>query len=265
MTGDIDDILCRITQAHAPGNTKRWGLITKQLNGTLKKKKIPAQPLKTLLAKEGLCIPQCWATGMAADATKRELAKENARLEKNKGVFGGKFFGKSKPASNDKSAIEQEAGESETEPESDIEAEHPTVVNPTSSESAGAEKNEQHYVYQPLTKYEVFSFMRGLHDRIGPRVLETEEAVENVDTAIKVVNRLYEKLPAATAKAVSQENRIRSGLTQNSLVYGEMEIASFVKVRWIKSSLPPVLPPLFPTSPYSIWTKIQSSSVWHIQ
>lgn len=232
VTEDIDDILSRITQAHAPGDTRRWGLITKQLNLTMKKKKMFTQLVKTLLAKEELCIPQCWVTEMAADVAKRELARENTRLEKDKGVFGGKLFGKSQSNNQDKSILwGQKADQSDTEPESEIENEDPVVLNSTSKESGGDHESEKHYGYQPLTKCEVFSFVRGLHDRIGPRVLETEEATQDMDTAIKLVNRLYEKVPAAMVKAVSQENRIRSGLTHDSLVYGEVEIASFVKVR----------------------------------
>ncbi|CAM9969231.1 unnamed protein product, partial [Sphacelaria rigidula] len=51
-----------------------------------------------------------------------------------------------------------------------------------------------------------------------------------MNKTLTLVGRLYDDLPAAIVKGVSQDNRISAGLKQESLVYGELEIASFVKV-----------------------------------
>lgn len=201
----------------------------------MRQKEIPAEPLKALLAQEGSTMPQCWVDENAANVAKQELAVENTLAQKRRGVFGGKsMFGKPRADidNNTPTAVDQEAGESDTEPESDIDdEENPVVSSPTRiGGGRGVEGNEQGFVYQPLTKYEVFAYMRRLHSRMGPRVLEAEEAVETMNKTLTLVGRLYDDLPAAIVKGVSQDNRISAGLKQESLVYGELEIASFVKV-----------------------------------
>lgn len=230
----IDEILCRLAQANAPGTTKRWGQITKKLNRTMRQKKIPAGPLKALLAHEGVTMPQCWVDENAANVAKREQVVEST-LSQKMAVFGGKsMFGKSKADIDDETpaVVNQEAGESDTEPESDIEdEENPAGSSPIGGEGGrGVGENEQDFVYQPLTKHEVFSYMRRLHSRMGPRVLEAEGAVETMNETLTLVNHLYDDLPAAIVKGVSQDNRISAGLKHDSLVYGELEVASFVKV-----------------------------------
>lgn len=197
----------------------------------MRKKGIPARPLKDLLAKQTMRLPQCWVTEIAENAKARELAKETAQLDEKKGVFGGKpvFGGKTKTFDKNV-AGDLVAGESDTEPESDLEKEEGKGENPTDQEGGVVDGDGLVYMYQRLTKYEVFSYMQKLHDRTGPRLLETEEAKADIHRVEERVDALYEELPVGTAKAISQENAITAGLRHDSLAYGEIDTVFFLKV-----------------------------------
>lgn len=205
----------------------------------MKKKKIPAQPIKALFSREGLCIPQCWVAEKAQAEKDKALARARRKEEKGEeGGFGLSLFGKKKAAAvaadkkqRGKAAEEvgiddsDEAGETDTELESDDDE------DAAAEEPAGAQEGEDpDFKYQPLSKYEVFSFMRRVHDRSSSRVVEGEDAVEDMERAEKMVGVLYEQLPAQTLKQMSQQNRIKANLWQDSLVYGETEVPEFLEV-----------------------------------
>lgn len=225
----LHEIVCRLAQGHPTQTPKRWHLITRKLNRAMRKRKIPAQPLKALFAKEGLCIPKCWVAEKTQEAIKKELAAANQHMEKNKGIFGRPLFGKKKSIAEQhqggsKSGEDaDQAGESDTEPESDIDED---VVRG----AGNGDTTELAYKYEPLSKYEVFSFMRRVHDRIGPGMVETDEVIEEIQRAENMVNMMYEDLPADKLKAISQQNRIRSSLREDSFVYGEITLLSFLQV-----------------------------------
>lgn len=198
----------------------------------MKKKKIPAQPLKYLIAKEGLRIPHCWVAEMTKTAEKREkdkLTSTGNGGQKLKGLLGKSLFGKKNVAAErggwsgegDAHGIE---GESDTEQESDVEGNVSA-----GGDAAAVESVESSYVYRSLSKYEVFSYMRRVHDHLGPGVLDAEETADNIREAQNIVSMLYDQLPAETVKATSQQNRLKAGLRQDSLVYGELEVSHFVK------------------------------------
>eukprot|EP00752_Nemacystus_decipiens_P015160 g13505.t1 len=237
----VDDILCRLAQAHPTQSPKRWESITQKLNRTMKKKRISGQPLKALLAKEGLCIPQCWI----AEKEQVEEDRARARLQKaeaegeTQGGFGSSLFGKKKTPAAALASKKQpvgetaengrddsdEAGETDTELESDEEG---TAAD---NMMAGAEEGQEaEYKHCSLSKYEVFSLMRRVHDRAGAAVTEVEDAVEEMERAEQMVAKLYEHLPAQTLKEMSQQSRIKANQRQDSLVYGEMDLAHFLKV-----------------------------------
>lgn len=202
----------------------------------MKKKKIPAQPLKLLIAKEGLCIPQCWVSEIAKTAQKRKdkLLSAERGGQKLKGLFGKSLFGKKKGAvkrggSSGEGDAHDIEGESDTDQESDAEGDVPAV-----GDIAAVESVDSSYVYQPLSKYEVFSYMRRVHEHLGAGLLDAEEATESIREAQDIVSMLYEQLPAGTVKAMSQENRLKAGLRQDSLVYGELEVSYFMKASLLR-------------------------------
>lgn len=233
-------MICRLAQAHPTQMPKRWDLITQKLNRAMKNKRIPAQPMKALFAKEGLCIPQCWVAEKAQAKKDRALARAKKAEEKAEGGFGMSLFGKKKAATTAVVADQKqaskaaevgvddsdEAGETDTELESDDEK---SAVADGHRRTEHGEASE--YRYEALSKYEVFSFMRRVHDRAGAGVVETEDAIEGIESAKKMVSMLYEHLPAQTLKDMSQQNRIKAGLRQDSLVYGEIDLTHFLKVK----------------------------------
>lgn len=234
----VDDVICRLAQAHPTQTPKRWELITQKLNRAMKKKRIPAQPMKALFAREGLCIPQCWVAEKAQAKKDRALARAKKALEKAESGFGLSLFGKKKatttgtvpdqkqePNADEVGADDSDdAGETDTEMDSDEE-------NSATDAPRAEDDEESHYRYQALSKYEVFSFMRRVHDRAGAGMVETEDAIENIENAQQMVGKLYELLPAQTLKEMSQNNRIKAGLRQDSLAYGEMDLSHFLKVK----------------------------------
>lgn len=238
----VEDVIRRLAQAHPTQSPKRWESITQKLNRTMKKKKISGQSLKTLLAKEGLCIPRCWVAEKERaeqDRASARLRKTEERLQGVQGGVGMSLFGKKKtpaaaladqkqPGGTAEDGIDDsdEAGETDTELESDDE------------ESAAADKlarqdedQELGYKYCSLSKYEVFSLMRRVHERAGAAVTEAEDAVEEIERAENMVGMLYEHLPPQTLKEMSQQSRIKANMRQDSLVYGEIDLACFSKVR----------------------------------
>lgn len=236
----VDEVICRLAQAHPTQTPKRWELITQKLNRAMKKKRIPAQPIKALFAKEGLCIPQCWVAEKAKAEKERVLARARKIEESGEeGGFGFSLFGKKKATAvvaadkkqPGKAPEEVEKGDSDEAGESDTELESDEDEGAAAEEPAGAEGGDGgSFKYRPLSKYEVFSFMRRVHDRSSSRVTEGEDAVEDMERAEKMVSVLYEQLPAQNLKQISQENRIKAGLWQDSLAYGETEVSTFVKV-----------------------------------
>lgn len=194
----------------------------------MRKKKIPAQPLKALIAKEGLCIPQCWEVEKVQRARNKELARAKKLADANvKGSFASSLFGRKKVATG----VGQkgtDAGAEVDDLDTDLDSD---LGEDTATGDPDAGDDEPGYSYERLSKYEVFSYMRRVHDDVGVGVVETEEAVENTELVEKVVDILYEHLPAHTSAAKSQQNRIKAGLGQDSLVYGEIEISHFSKVR----------------------------------
>lgn len=230
----VDEILCRLAQAHPTQMPKRWELITQKLNRIMKKKRISTQPMKTLFSEEGLCIPQCWVAEKAQAEEERARARAAKAAEKAKPASGiTNIFGKKKkadqkePKKDPAAGVDgsDEAGESDTKLESDDE--EGGTAGARAVEGDGAESG---YRYRPLSKYEVFSCMRGVHDRAGADVVAAEDAVEKMESARKMVDALYEKLPAQALKEMSQQNRINAGLKQERLVYGEIHIAEFLEV-----------------------------------
>lgn len=228
----VHEVLCRLAQVYPTQTPNRWDLITQNLNRTMKKKEIPAQPLKALFAKEGLCIPQCWRTEKENNVKDKALARAGKAVDSVKRTFGVSMFEKKKTAA-DLGKLKKEGNPSgsdladDPDPELDYEIDKSVALGDTSAAGEGATG----YTYQPLSKYEVFSFMRRVHDRVGAGVLETEQAVEDMEHAEKIVGVLYEHLSAETTKAMSQQNRMKAGLRRDSLVYGEMSIPHFLKVR----------------------------------
>ncbi|CAM9886475.1 unnamed protein product [Laminaria digitata] len=198
----------------------------------MKKKELPAQPLKALFAKEGLCIPQCWRTEKENNAKDKALARAGKAADSVNRTFGmSKMFDKKKTAADlGKLKKGGDPGSADRpddpDPELDYEIDKSVAVGDTGAAREGATG----YTYQPLSKYEVFSFMRRVHDRVGDGVLEAEQAVEDMEQAEKLVGVLYERLPAEKVKAMSQQNRIKAGLRHDSLAYGEMSIPHFLKV-----------------------------------
>lgn len=208
----------------------------------MKKKRISAQYLKALLAKEGLCIPQCWV------AEKEQAARDRARArlkknekEKPEGGFGSSLFGKKKAPDATVVAgqkqpgevVEDKAGGSDDEEgETDTELESDDEEGVAADKSAGTEeRRESGYKHCSLSKYEVFSLMRRVHSRAGAGLTEAEDVVEEMERAENMVNMLYEHLPAQALKEMSQQNRIKGNLRQDSLVYGEIHLPHFLKVR----------------------------------
>eukprot|EP00903_Cladosiphon_okamuranus_P018369 g16898.t1 len=236
----VEDIICRLAQAHPTQSPRRWESITQKLNRTMRKKKISGQPLKALLAKEGLCIPQRWVVEREQAEQDRARARLQKPEEKVQGGFGSSLFGKKKTpaaAPADKKQLGEtaedgiemddsdEAGETDTEFESDDEE------GATAEQLAGSEEGPgSGYKRCSLSKYEVFSLMRRVHDRAGAGVTEAEDVAEEMERAGNMVGLLYEHLPAKTLKEMSQQNRIKSNLRQDSLVYGEMDLGHFLKV-----------------------------------
>lgn len=234
----VEDIVCRLAQAHPTQSPKRWESITQKLNRTMKKKRISGQPLKALLAKEGLCIPQRWVVEKEQAERDRARARLQLAEEKPEDAFSSSLFGKKKtPAAapaDKKQAGEtaeggiddsDEAGETDTEFESDGEE------GAAADKLAGSEEGQESgYKRCSLSKYEVFSLMRRVHDRAGAGVAEAEDVVEEMERAEKIISLLYEHLSAQTLKEMSQQSRIKSNLRQDSLVYGEIDLLQFLKV-----------------------------------
>lgn len=229
----VDEVICRLAQMHPTQTPKRWELITRKLNRVMKKKMIPAQPMKALFAREGLCIPQCWVAEQAQAKKDRALARAN-KAEAEKGGFGMSLFGKKKAAAADQKHVPKEAevgaddsddaGETDTELDSDDD-------NSATGAPRAEDGEESGYRFEALSKYEVFSCMRRVHDRAGAGMIEAEDAIEDIESAEKMVSMLYELLPAQTVKEMSQHNRIKAGLRQDSLVYGEINLTHFLKVK----------------------------------
>ncbi|CAM9111967.1 unnamed protein product, partial [Hapterophycus canaliculatus] len=230
----VDEILCRLAQAHPTQMPKRWELITQKLNRAMRKKRISTEPMKTIFAEEGLCIPQSWVAEKAQADKEKALARAAKAAEKVKPVSGMMtLFGKKKKADHEELKTESsagvddsdEAGEADTESESDDEEGSATDVGLVVEEGA-----ESGYRYRPLSKYEVFSCMRGVHDRAGADLVATEDAVDKMESARNMVDMLYEKLPAQALKEISQQNRIKASLKQERFVYGEIHVHEFLKV-----------------------------------
>ena len=240
MVEGVDDIICRLAQAHPTQSPKRWESITQKLNRTMKKKRISGQPLKALFAKEGLCIPQCWVAEKEQAAQDRARARQQKAEEKTQGGFGSSLFGKKKTPPAGLADKKQPAGETaengindsdeagETDTELDSDDEEGAAVDKLTGTEEGQESG---YKYCSLSKYEVFSLMRRVHDRAGAEVTEAEDVVEEMERAEKMVATLYEHLPAQTLKEMSQQSRIKANLRQDSLVYGEMDLPHFLKVK----------------------------------
>lgn len=230
----VDEVICRLAQAHPTQTPKRWDFITQKLNRAMKKKRIPAQPIKALFEREGLCIPQCWVAEKARGEKERALARAKKKEGTGEGGFGLSLFGKKKATDKKqpgKAPEEVEIGDSGEAGESDTELESDDDEGAAAEKPAGAEGGEDEaFKYVPLSKYEVFSFMRRVHDRSSSTVTEGEDAVEDMERAEKMVRVLYGQLPAQTLKQMSQENRIKASLWQDSLVYGETEVPTFLKV-----------------------------------
>ena len=70
-----------------------------------------------------------------------------------------------------------------------------------------------------LSKYEVFSSMRWVHERVAGEMVETANAAANMVWAQKMVDELYEHLPAERLKTRSQQNQLKAGFREYSLVY----------------------------------------------
>lgn len=208
----VHDILCRLAQAHPTGTTNRWDLITQKLNRTMRRKRIPSQPLKDLTA-EGLRIPKCWVAERE-ELAQRKLLSPAPNAGSDKGVLSD-----SVPEGKNATGMEAGAGESDTEMKSDIEGDVP-------DEYEGSEP----FIYQALSKYEVFSLMRHIHDRIGPDVVGAGDTTDEIQRAKKSISKLYDPLPAETLRSMSQENRVNANLRQDSLVYGEIDMSDFLKV-----------------------------------
>ncbi|CAM9697476.1 unnamed protein product [Ectocarpus sp. 12 AP-2014] len=236
----VEDVLCRLAQTHPTQTPERWELITQKLNRAMRNKKISAQPMKDIFAKEGLCIPQCWVAEKIQAEKDRALARAHKSAEKKKGALGRTLFGKKKKktaaaavAGSDRKKTGEaqavgeikadEANETDTETESDED-----VADDPAARTDGRQTSV--YKYKALSKYEVFSFMRRVHDRAGAAIIETEEAVEDMHKAKKMVDMLYEHLPVQTLKEISQQNRINASLMQDSVAYGEIDISHFLKV-----------------------------------
>lgn len=228
----VHEVLCRLAQVYPTGTPKRWDLIAQNLNRTMKKKEIPAQPLKAIFAKEGLCIPQCWITEKEQNFRKVASARAEKAADSVKRTFGGSSMFDKKKSTVDLEKIEPGDGGG-ADPADDPDPELDPIIDggvASSGDTAATGAGRTAYTYQPLSKYEAFSFMRRVHDRVGPEVLETEQAVEDMEHAERIVGVLYEDLPSEKVKAMSQQNRMKAGLRNDCLVYGEMSILHFLKV-----------------------------------
>ena len=230
----MHEVVCRLAQVYPTQTPNRWDLITQNLNRTMKKKEIPAQPLKALFAKEGLCIPQCWRTEKENNVKDKALrAPAGKAADSTKRTFGGAMFEKKKTAA-DLGKLRKgrdSGGGTDLADDSDLELDFEIDKSVALGDTGASGEGATGYTYQPLSKYEVFSLMRRVHDRVGAGVVETEQAVEDMEQAEKLVGVLYEHLSAETTKSMSQQNRIKAGLRHDSLVYGEMSIPHFLKVR----------------------------------
>ncbi|CAM9789346.1 unnamed protein product [Ectocarpus sp. 6 AP-2014] len=236
----VEDVLCRLAQTHPTQTPERWELITQKLNRAMRNKKISAQPMKDIFAKEGLCIPQCWVAEKAQAEKDRALARAQKAAEKKEGALGRILFGKKKkktPAAavagsdRKKTGEGQAVGEVKADEANETDTETESDENVADDPAAGTEGGQaSEYKYKALSKYEVFSFMRRVHDRAGAAMINTEEAVEDMRKAKKMVDTLYEHLPVQTLKEISQQNRINASLMQDSVAYGEIDISHFLKV-----------------------------------
>ncbi|CAM9170214.1 unnamed protein product [Ectocarpus fasciculatus] len=223
----VEDVLCRLAQTHPTQTPERWELITQKLNRAMKNKKISAQPLKDIFAKEGLCIPQCWVVEKIQVEKDRALARAQKAAEKKSGLGRTLFGKKKKKKTGEAQAVGEVKADDANETDTETESDEDVADNPV----AGTEEGQASgYKYKALSKYEVFSFMRRVHDRAGAAMIETEEAAEDMHKAKKMVDMLYEHLPVQTLKEISQQNRINAGLMQDSLAYGEVDMSHFLKV-----------------------------------
>ncbi|CAN0290255.1 unnamed protein product, partial [Ectocarpus sp. 13 AM-2016] len=182
-----------------------------------------------------------WVAEKIQTEKDRALARAHKSAEKKKGALGRTLFGKKTKkktaaavvAGSDRKKTGEaqavgaittdEANETDTETESDED-----VADDPAARTEGGLTSV--YKYKALSKYEVFSFMRRVHDRSGAAIIETEEAVEDMRKAKKMVDMLYEHLPVQTLKEISQQNRINACLMQDSVAYGEIDISHFLKV-----------------------------------
>lgn len=233
---DIANILCRVVQANPTETPDRWKLIAESLQQAIETRGTAVQSLKARVASEGPRVPGCWE---AEQVTGREhLAKRrlDQTAEQEKKSLGQSLFGKKDDAgetdrreegghlgSNSKGGVSREASAS-SDVAGDAEA-VPTAHTQGGGNPSMVQGNTQH----SLTKYEVFALMRWVHGRIDP-MAGNESAAQDMRRAVAVVDRLYEDLPAAKVKAISQENRLKARLGSDSLAYGEINVDSFLKV-----------------------------------
>lgn len=196
--------------------------------------------MKDIFAKEGLCIPQCWVAEKIQAEKDRALARAQKSAEKKKVELGRTLFGKKNKktataavAGSDrkKTGEAQAVGEAKADEANETDTETESDEDVADDPAAGTEGGQASvYKYKALSKYEVFSFMRRVHDRAGAVMIETEEAVEDMHKAKTMVDMLYEHLPVQTLKEISQQNRINASLMQDSVAYGEIDMSHFLKV-----------------------------------
>ncbi|CAM9322825.1 unnamed protein product, partial [Choristocarpus tenellus] len=213
---EIETVLLRLAQVHHAQTPDRWEQITKKINKTIKNKHIDTRPLKMVLEKEGIVVPQCWVAEVVKEEAKLKVERRKDHPDNPKkaikGVVQGKLF-----------------GGSTTKGESDAESESETEEVGYGLKAARNQSNED-VDFLPLSKHEVFSIMKLLHKIAGPRVLEEDDIKIAVEGAMKAIDELYSDLPANVVRGLSQEARIREGLGQDTLVYGEINTYNFLEV-----------------------------------
>lgn len=229
----VEDTLCRLAQAHPTQTSDRWELIAEKLNRSIKKKNLQAQSLRALLSTEDhVVMLRSWGTEVGQLELANHEQRNKAGAQKRRASDTSLRGTKDSPKSNDQARKEQGSngveGESDTEPESDMEQNAGTVQDQTvpRSPSTKAVRSSDRI----LTKYEVFALMRRLHERLGPMMVQDGRAVEDMRQAEAVVDRLFDHLPAASVKAISQQNRLNARLDSAPLAYGEISIGCFLKV-----------------------------------
>ncbi|CAM9173767.1 unnamed protein product [Chrysoparadoxa australica] len=260
----VDEVFVRIVQMHHAQTKNRWVEVTKKVNSALHKQGVDVQELKDQINRIGIGVPECWEQEMVDIARKarekserkamaaeeelqreveRQLAgkqmgkkkakapqpkKEGLKSPKEKGSSGSFFgIGKRKQPEPEPKKHEEEEGGSDTD--SMTSADTDVEVGNKGGKGNGKDKKEEVPPVN-LTKYEVFSFMRRLHKMYGPNIVEEEQVKSSMKWACQHLDAIFESCTAEKAKVMSQEARIKGGINKDTLAYGEIDVATFIRL-----------------------------------